>query len=130
MEHTGTLQDELKTDTRLISVECGFRFLVNKDIVSAVLGCRPASSRLIAIRLRAAPFNITIMQVYAPTSGHYDSEADHFYQQLHETIVQIPMKELWLYKGVGMHNLGGMRRQTGKTFVDPTAMLIQMREVS
>ena len=63
-----------------------YGFLVHKDVVGAVLGCQPVSSRLISIRLRAAPFNITIIQVYAPTSGHDDSEVDHFYQQLQETI--------------------------------------------
>ena len=53
---------------------------MHKDVVDAVLGCRLVSSRLISIRLRAAPFNITSIQVYAPTSGHDDSEVDHFYQ--------------------------------------------------
>ena len=43
-------------------------FLVHKDMGSAVLGCRPVSSRLISIRLRTAPFNATIIQVYAPMS--------------------------------------------------------------
>ena len=43
-------------------------FLVHKDMGSAVLGCRPVSSRLISIRLRAPPFNVTIIQVYAPIS--------------------------------------------------------------
>ena len=51
---------------------------MHKDVVGAVLGCQTVSSRLISIRLRAAPFNITIIQVYAPTSGHDDSEVDHF----------------------------------------------------
>ena len=46
----------------------GVGFLVQKDIVNTVMGCRPVSSRLIAIRLRAVPFNITIVQAYAPTS--------------------------------------------------------------
>ena len=82
------------TDTRFISVETrtdiniGYGFLVHNDIEIAVLGCRPVSSRLISIRLRAAPFNITIKQVYALTSGHDDSEVDNFYQQLQETIDQ------------------------------------------
>ena len=65
---------------------------MHKEIVNVVLGCRPVSSRLIPIRLRAAPFNITIIQVHAPTSGHDDSEVDHFYQQLQATIDQTPKK--------------------------------------
>ena len=40
----------------------GTGFLVHKDIMNTVMGCRPVSSRLITIRLRAVPFNITIAQ--------------------------------------------------------------------
>ena len=58
--------------------EYGAGFLVYKDMVSAVLCCRPVSSRLISIRLRAAHFNVTIIQVYAPTSGHDDNKVDNF----------------------------------------------------
>ena len=48
---------------------------------------------------RAAPFNITIIQVYAPTSGHYDSEVDHFYQHLQETIDRTPKKDILVVQG-------------------------------
>ena len=53
--------------------EYGVGFLVHKDMV---LGCRPVSSRLIPIPLRAAPFNVIIIQVYAPSSGHDDNVVD------------------------------------------------------
>ena len=53
--------------------EHGIGFLVHKDIVNTVMGCRPVSSRLITIRLRAVPFNITIVQAYAPTSDYNDN---------------------------------------------------------
>ena len=49
-------------------LEHGVGLLVHKDIINTVMGCRPVSSRLITIRFRAVPFNITILQVYAPTS--------------------------------------------------------------
>ena len=109
--------------------EYGVGFLVHKDIARVVLGCRPVSSRLISISLGAAPFNITIILVFT-TFSHYDSEDDHFYQQLQETIDQTPKKTFWLYKGIGMLKLGRMHRQTGETLVDPTALSRQMREVS
>ena len=48
--------------------ENGVGFLVHKDIVNTVMKCCPVSSRLITIRLRAVPFNITIVQAYAQTS--------------------------------------------------------------
>ena len=79
--------------------EYGVGFLVHKDVVDAVLGCRLVSSRLISIRLRAASFNITIIQVYAPTSGHDDSEVDHFYQQFQETIDETPKKDILVAQG-------------------------------
>ena len=77
----------------------GVGFLVHKDVVGAVLGCQPVSSRLISIRLRAALFNITIIQVYAPTSGHDDNEVHHFYQQLQKTIDRIPKKDILVVQG-------------------------------
>ena len=72
---------------------------MHKDAVDVVLGCQSVSRRLISIRLRAAPFNITIIQVYAPTSKHDDSEVDHFYQQLQETIDQTPKKDIQVVQG-------------------------------
>ena len=79
--------------------EDGVGFLVHKDVMGAVLGCQPVSNRLISIRLRPAPFNITIKQVYAPTSGHDDSEVDHFYQQLQEAIDQTSKKDILVVQG-------------------------------
>ena len=74
-------------------------FLVHKDMVSAVLSCRPVSSRLISIRLRAAPFNVTIIQVYAPTSGYNNNEVDNFCRQLQEIIDQTPKKDILVVRG-------------------------------
>ena len=41
----------------------------------------------------------TGLQVYAPTSGHDDSEVDHFYQQLQETIDKTPKKDILVVQG-------------------------------
>ena len=46
----------------------GIGFLFHKDIVNTVLGCRSVSSRLIIIRPRAVPFNITIVQASIRTN--------------------------------------------------------------
>ena len=69
-------------------------FLVHKDIVNTVMGFRPASSRLITIRLRAVPFNITIVQAYVPTSDYDDNEREEFYDQLQNVIDQTPKKDI------------------------------------
>ena len=61
--------------------EQGVGFLVHKDIVKSVLGCRPISSRLKTERLRANSFNITIIQVCAPTFSYDESGVDEFYRE-------------------------------------------------
>ena len=54
--------------------EQGVGLLVHKNTVNCVTDCCPISNRLITIRLRAKPFNITIIQVYAPTSAYSNED--------------------------------------------------------
>ena len=79
--------------------EPGVGFLVHTDIVNTVMGCRPVSSRLITIRLRAVHFNITIVQAYAPTSVHDDNEIEEFYDLLQNVIDQTPKKDILVVQG-------------------------------
>ena len=79
--------------------EHGAGFLVHKDIVNTVMGYRLVSSRLITIRLRAVPFNITIVQAYAPTSQYDDSEIEEFYDQLQNVIDRTPKKGILVVQG-------------------------------
>ena len=59
-------------------LEQGVGFLIHKNTVNCVMGCRPISSRLVTIRLRATPFDITIIQAYAPTSDYDDDDVEDF----------------------------------------------------
>ena len=68
-------------------------FLVHKDIVNTVMGCCPVSSRLITNLLRAVPFNITIVQVYA-TSDYDDNKREELYDQLQNAIDQTQKKDI------------------------------------
>ena len=61
--------------------------------------CQPISSRLITIRLRATPFNITIVQAYAPTTDYDDEKIEGFYEQLQEVVDQIPKKDILVVQG-------------------------------
>ena len=47
----------------------------------------------------SAPFNITIVQVYAPTTDHEDSEVEKFYEQVQDVLDKIPKKEVIVVKG-------------------------------
>ena len=73
--------------------ELGVGFLVHKNIVNTVMECRPVSSRLITIRLRAVPFNVTIVQAYAQTSDYCENEIEEFYDQLQDAIDQTTKKD-------------------------------------
>ena len=79
--------------------EHGVGFLVHKDIVNTVIGCRPVFSRLITIRLRAVPFNIRIVQACAPTSDYDDNEIEELYDQLQNVIDQTPKKDILVVQG-------------------------------
>ena len=74
-------------------------FLVHKDIVDTVMGCRPVSSRLITIRPRAVPFNITVVQAYALASDYDDNETEELYDQLQNVIDQTPKKDILVVQG-------------------------------
>ena len=77
----------------------GVGFLVNRNIVNTVMGCKPVSSRLITIRLRSSPFNITIVQLYAPTSDYEDEVVEDFYDELQEVLDQIPKRDIIVVQG-------------------------------
>ena len=67
--------------------------------MNTVMGCRPVSSRLITNRLRAVPFNITIVQAYAPTSDYDDNEIEEFYDQLQNPIDQTLKEGILVIQG-------------------------------
>ena len=57
----------------------GVAIMVNKRIQNAVLGCNLKNDRMISVRFQGKPFNITVIQVYAPTSNAEEAEAERFY---------------------------------------------------
>ena len=65
--------------------------------MNTVTGCRPVSSRLITIRLRAVPFNITVVQACAPTSNYDDNEIED--DQLQNAIDQTTKKNILVVQG-------------------------------
>ena len=47
----------------------GVAIMVNKSVRSAVLGCNLKNDRMISVHVQGKPFNITVIQVCAPTSN-------------------------------------------------------------
>ena len=58
--------------------------MVNKRVRNAVLGCNLKNDRMISVHLQSKPFNITVIQIYAPTSNAEEAEVERFYEDLHD----------------------------------------------
>ena len=54
----------------------GVAITVNKRVQNAILGCHLKNDRMISIRFQGKPFNITVIQVYAPTSNSEEAEVE------------------------------------------------------
>ena len=60
----------------------GVAIMVNKRVQNAVLGCSLKNNRMISVRFQGKPFNITVMQVYDPTSNTEEAKVGRFYEDL------------------------------------------------
>ena len=56
----------------------GVAIMVNKRVWKAVLGCILKNDTMIFVHLQGKPFNITVIQVYAPTSNAEEAEVEWF----------------------------------------------------
>ena len=60
----------------------GVAFIVNKRVQNAVIGCSLKNNRMISVHFQGKPFNITVIQVCAPTSNAEEAEFEWFYEDL------------------------------------------------
>ena len=60
----------------------GVAIMVNKTVQNAVLGCNLKNDRMISVRFQGKPFNITVIQVYAPTINTEETEVERFSEDL------------------------------------------------
>ena len=66
--------------------------MVNKRVQNAVLGCNLKNNRRISVHFQGKPFNITVIQVYAPTSNPEEAEVEWFYEDLQDLLQLTPKK--------------------------------------
>ena len=72
----------------------GIAPIVNKRVRNAVLGCNLKNDRMILVRFQGKPFNITVIQVYAPTSNAEETEVEQFYEYLQDLLELTPKKDV------------------------------------
>ena len=66
----------------------GVAIMVNKRVRNAVLGCSLKNDRMISVCFQGKPFNVTVIQVYAPTSSAEKAEVERFYEDLQKRTLQ------------------------------------------
>ena len=91
----------------------GVALKVNKRVPSAVFGCNLKNNRMILDRLQGKPFNITVIQVYAPTTNAKEAEDEPFYQDLKDLLELITEKNTRSFHHRGLEC---KRRKSGDTF--------------
>ena len=80
--------------------------MVNKRVRNAVLGCNLNNDRMISVRFQGKPFNITVIQAYAPTSNAEEAEVEWFYEDLHNLLELTPKKDVLFIIGDWNAQLG------------------------
>ena len=73
--------------------------MVNKRVQNAVLGCNFKNDRMISVGFQGKPFNITVIQVYAPTSNAEEAELERFYEDLQDLLELIPKTDVLFITG-------------------------------
>ena len=86
----------------------GVAIMANKRVQNAVFGCNLKNERMISVRFQGKPFNITVIQVYAPTSNAEEAEVEWVYEDLQDLLELTPKKDVLFIIGdwnakVGSH---------------------------
>ena len=77
----------------------GVAIRVNKRVQNAVLGCSLKNNRMISVRFQGKPFNVTVIQDYAPTSNAEEAEVEQFYEDQQYLLELIPKKDVLFITG-------------------------------
>ena len=73
----------------------GVAIIVNKRVWNAVLECICKNDRMNSVLSQGKPFNITVIQVYAPTAKAKEAEVEWSYEDLQDFIKLTAKKMLF-----------------------------------
>uniref|UniRef100_A0A8D8RKC5 Craniofacial development protein 2 n=1 Tax=Cacopsylla melanoneura TaxID=428564 RepID=A0A8D8RKC5_9HEMI len=79
--------------------EYGVGFIVHKSFSQKIKNFIPVSERIIVIQIEAKPVNINLIQIYAPTFDHPDSEVEELYDNIAQIQEKIPKHEITILMG-------------------------------
>ncbi|CAF1329573.1 unnamed protein product [Adineta ricciae] len=84
----------------------GVGMLLSTRARKVLIGYNPINSKLITARFMAIPFNITVINVYAPTSEASNDDIETFYDDLEDTILKTPKKDILIITGDSSAKVG------------------------
>ena len=109
----------------------GVAITVNKRVRHAVLGCNLKNDRMTSVCFQGKPFNITVIQVYAPTSNAEEAEVEWFYEDLQDLLELTPKIDVLFIIGDWNSKIGsqeipgltgkigfGVRNETGQKLIE------------
>ena len=68
--------------------------IIVKRVRNAVLGCNLKNDRRISVCFQGKPFNVLVIQAYAPTSNTEEAEVEWFYEDLQDLLELTPLKDV------------------------------------
>ena len=77
----------------------GVAIIINRRVWNAVFICNLKNDKMVSDRFQGIPFNITVIQVYAPTSNAEEAEVEWFYEDLQDFLELAPEKDVFLIIG-------------------------------
>ena len=72
----------------------GVAIMVNKRVRNAVLEGNLKNDRMISVHFQGKPFNIMVIQIYAPTSNAEEAEVEWVYEDLQDLLGLTPKKDV------------------------------------
>ena len=85
----------------------GVAIMVNKRVRNAVLGCNLKNARMISVHFQGESCNITVIQVYAPTSNAEEAEVEWFNEELQDFVDLTSQKDVLFIIGDWNAKVGG-----------------------
>ena len=82
----------------------GVAIIVNNSVQNTVFGCTLKNHRMISVYFQGKPFNVTLIQVYAPTRNAEEAEIEQFYENLQDLLELTPKTDVLFIIGTGMQN--------------------------
>ena len=105
--------------------------MVNKRVQNAVLRCNLKNDRMISVHFQGKPFNIIVIQVYAPSSNTEEAEVEWLYEDLQDLLELTPKKDVLFIIGDWNPKVGsqetpgvtgkfglGMRNEAGQRLIE------------